>query len=136
MCFVSQFPGEDDVAVEDSADGVGDGVVGVVAFDEDGVEGGDAALIGLATAFEESGEEGEDAGGVASGGGRFPGGEADLALGEREAGDAIHHQEDVAAGVAKGFGDGGAGVGGAESEERGFIAGGDDDDAAGETFGA
>ncbi len=39
-----QFPRQDDVAVQERTHGVGDGVIHVVAFDQDSVEAGDAAL--------------------------------------------------------------------------------------------
>jgi hypothetical protein len=57
MVLGGEFAGQDDVAVEDGADGVGDGVVHVVGFDEDGEEAGDGAAFAGAGAFEQAGEE-------------------------------------------------------------------------------
>ena len=48
-----EVSGEDNVAVENPANGIGDGFIHVVAFDEDGIESGDRAVVGGAGAFEE-----------------------------------------------------------------------------------
>ena len=128
-----------DVAVEDAADGVGNGFVVVVALDEDGEERGDAAwrAVGAgAGAFEEAGQVGEDAGRIAAGGGRFAGGEADFAQREAVTGDAVHKKKNALAEVAKMFRDGESGIGGFAAHQGGRIGGGNDDDGAGEAFGA
>jgi len=44
--------GEDNVTVENTANGIGDGFIHVVAFDEDGIKSGDGAAVGGAGSFE------------------------------------------------------------------------------------
>ena len=137
MAGRGQLAGQHDVAVEDRPGGVADGVVHVVALDEHGVEAGDRAALAAAGPLEQAGEQGEDRRRVAPGGRRLAGGEADLALGHGEAGEAVHHQQrrpcpgrgtHSAMRVAVN--------GGPEADEGGLVGGGDDDDRAGEALGA
>lgn len=131
MVLRGKVAGEDDVAVENGAHGVGDGVVHVVLLNECGVEAGDAAALACAGAFEELREHGEDGGGVAASGGGLADGQADLALGHGKAGDGVHHEEDVLALIAEVFGDGGGGKRAFDAGECGLVGGGYDDDGAG-----
>ena len=55
--------------------------------------------------LEQLRQQGEDDGRVAAGGRRLAGGQADLALGHRHAGEAVHHQHHVLALVAEPLGD-------------------------------
>ena len=127
-----------DVAVEDAADGVGDRLVVVVAVDQHGEEPGDAASRpdAGAGALEQARQLGEDGGRVALAGRRLAGGEADLALRHREAGDAVHQAEHVLPLVAEIFGDREGDIGRLAAHQRPLVGGRDDDDAAGEAFGA
>ena len=63
---------EDDVAVEQAADGVGDGLVVVVAVDEDGVDAGDRPGGQRPGALEQAGQHREHRRREAAGGGRLP----------------------------------------------------------------
>ena len=92
--------------------------------------------LGVAGALEQPGEQREDARRVAAGRRRLAGGEPDLALRHRDAGEAVHHQYDVLAGVAEVLGDPGGDEGRAEPLDRGRVGGGDDDDGAGQPLGA
>ena len=56
MISGGEVSGENNVAVENPANGIGDGFIHVVAFDEDGIESGDRAAVGGARAFEEFGQ--------------------------------------------------------------------------------
>ena len=88
------------------AHGVGDRLVGVVAFDEHGVEAGDAALAAdVAGALEQARQQREHRRRIALRGRRLAGGEPDLALRHREARDRVHHQQDVLPLLAEVLGD-------------------------------
>ena len=56
MVCVGQGAGEDDVSVQDAAHRVGDGLVGVVALDEDGVYAGDRAFFKVPAALQQLGK--------------------------------------------------------------------------------
>ena len=73
---------------------------------------------GGAGALEQPGQQREDARRVAAGGGRLAGGQADLALGHRDPGEAVHHQHDVPAAVAEPLGDPGGDEGRAQPLDR------------------
>src|SRR5690606_5713405 len=62
--------------------------------------------------------------------------EADLALRHAEPGDAVHHEDDVAAGIAEPLGDPGRGERGPQAHERGAVRCRDNDNRTGQTFGA
>jgi len=64
------------MAIGDPFDGVGNRLVKIVAFDEDGVEAGDRADVVLTGAFEISGSIANTLGGKPLGGRWFAGGEA------------------------------------------------------------
>ena len=130
VVLAGEFGGEDDVAIENGADFVGDRFIEVVACDEDGIEGGDGAFVGIAGAFEKAGQDGEDRGGVAGAGGRLSCGQADFAKRSGKAGDRVHHQDDRFALVAEIFGDGCADIGGVEAHLGGLVGSGDDDDGS------
>src|ERR1019366_752213 len=78
---------EHDVAVEEGAGGVDEGIVFVVAFHENGVEAGDGTGAEGAGPLNEAGEQSKDRGRVAFGGGRLAGGESDFALRHGEPGE-------------------------------------------------
>jgi len=122
--------GEDDMAVEDGADGVGEGLVGVVAFHEDGVKAGDAAALIAAGSFEEFGEHGEYGRGVSPGGRGLAYGEPYLSHGGCNAGYGVHDEEDVAATVAEIFGYGGGDEGSLDADEGGLVGRCGHDDGA------
>ena len=122
------------MAVEQAAHRVGDRFVFIVAFDEHGVERGDAAASAPGRPARRAAATGEHRRRIAARGGRFAGGQADLALGHGEARDRIHQQQHVAALVAEVFGDGGRGERGLHARERRLVAGGDDDHAARQAF--
>ena len=73
---------------------------------------------GGAGALEQPGQQAEHARRVAAGRRRLAGGQADLALGHRHPGEAVHHQHDVLAGVAEPLGDPGGDEGGAQPHHR------------------
>ena len=89
-----------------------------------------------AGALEQPGQHGEDARREAAGGRRLAGRQADLALGQGDPGQAVHHQDDVAAGVAEPLGDPGRDERRPQPHDRGLVGGGDDDDRAGQALGA
>src|SRR6266849_2961781 len=76
-----------EAAIEEGAGGVDQGIVFVVAFHENGVEGGDGAGTEGARALDEAGEQSKDRGRVAFGGRRLAGGESDFALRHGETGE-------------------------------------------------
>ena len=131
-----ELAGQDDVAVQDGAGGVADRVLHVVALDEDGVEPGDAARRRGAGALQQPGQHREDARREAAGGRRLAGRQADLALREGHAGQAVHHQDDVAPRVAEPLGDPGGDEGRPQPHDRRLVRGRDDDDGAGQALGA
>src|ERR1035441_8461181 len=77
----AELAGKDEVAVEDGADGIADGLVEIVAFHQDGEETGDGAAAEIPGAFQDFGQQVKDRRGVAFLARRFAGGQADLALG-------------------------------------------------------
>ena len=87
-------------------------------------------------AFEQARQHREHRRRVPAGRGRLAGRQADLALRHREAREAVHQQQHVVALVAERLGDAGRGERGAQAHQRGFVGGRDDDDRAGEAFGA
>ena len=97
---LGETPGEDDVAIEDRADGVGDRLVHVVALDQDGVEAGDRPRVAAAGPLEKLGQIREHGRRVAAQRGRFARPEPDLALGHPQAGDGVHQEHDMATLVA------------------------------------
>ena len=64
---VGQPAGEDNVSVQNAANGVGDGLVGVIALHQHGVHPGDGASLEVAAALQQLGQLGVDGGGVAPG---------------------------------------------------------------------
>lgn len=86
----TEFAREPCVAVEQAANGIADGFVGVVALDQDGIERRDAALRSPAGSFEKFRQIGEDRRGETSGCRRLSGGESDFALGQGEPRERIH----------------------------------------------
>ena len=127
---------EHEVAVQDGAGGVGHGVVVVVPVHEHGVDPGDGAAAVRAGAFEQLRQQGEGGGRVAARGGGLAGGQADLPLGHGHAGQGVHHQHGVAAGVPEVLGDPGGGEGGLAAHHGGLVAGGDHHHGAGQPLGA
>ncbi len=86
--------------------------------------------------LEQSGHQVEHARRVATGGRGLAGGQADLALGHRHAGEAVHHQYDVLAAVAEVLGDPRGDEGRAQSLDRRRVGRGHHDDGTGESLGA
>ena len=127
---------EPDVAIEQAAHGVGNWFVFIVAFDEHGVVRGDAANLRQSGPFDEPRHQAEHRRRIAARGRRFAGGEADFALCHGESRYGVDQQQDLAALVAEVFGDGGGGEGSLDARQCRFVAGGDDDHAAREAFGA
>ena len=113
---------------------VADRIHEVVAFDQHGVEPGDAAAVGSARALEQAREQAEHRRRVAASRGRLAGGETDLALRHGEAGEAVHQQQHVEALVAEPLGDPRRGEGGAQAHQRGLVRGRHDDHCSGEAF--
>ncbi len=132
-----QFAREHDVPVENAAHGVRDRLVVVVAFDENAVERGDAALAADAAGpLEQAREETEDGWRIPFGGWRFAGGQADFALRHRETRDRVHHQQHVAARVAEALGNRRRRIRRAQARERGAVGRGNDHHRFGQAFGA
>ena len=112
---------EHEVAVEDRPGAVRDRLVHVVALDEDGVDAGDAAPFARSGAFEELGQDGERRRWIAPCGRRLAGGETDVALCHRHAGQRVHQQQDVFALVREVLGDAGRCGGSPSAHERRFV---------------
>lgn len=136
MAHGAELAGKNDVAIEDGANGVADGFVEIVAFDENGEEARDRAFGEFAGALEDFWQELEGAWGIAFLTGRLTGCEADFALGHGKTGDGIDDEEYVLALVAEEFGDGKGDEAGAEAEGCGLVASGGDHDAALAAFGS
>ena len=85
------------MAVENTTDGIGDGLIGIITFDEHGIDAGDGALRKLAGPLEKAWELRIDGRRVATGDRRLTGCEADLTLRHRITGEGVHHEEDVEA---------------------------------------
>ena len=119
--------------VDNSAHGIGDGLVHVIAFDEDGEKAGYAPLpcFAGACAFQKPSEFAECGGRVAFGGWWLSSGQADFALCHGKAGDGIDEAEDFFALIAEIFGNGEGHVGGLAAHQGGFITRCDDNDGAG-----
>ncbi|MNS94342.1 hypothetical protein D3C72_1285540 [compost metagenome] len=103
----------DDVAVQNTAYGVGDRLVMVAAVHQDGEQGGDRPGLGAVGAdragtgaLQQLGQFGEDGGGIALGRRRLARGQADLALGHGEAGDRVHQAQDFQTLITQVFRDG------------------------------
>ena len=124
------------MAVEDRTGGVGDRLVHVVALDQHGVEAGDAPPVRRARPLEQLGQQREDRRRVAAGDRRFAGGESDLPLGHGEAGEAVHHEDDVGPLIAEPLGDAGGGEGGPDAHEGRLVGRGHDDHRAGQALGS
>jgi hypothetical protein len=127
---------EHDVAVEDAAHLVGDGLVHVAALDEHRVDGRDRAAVALTGALEQPRQHGEDARRITAPRGRLAGGEAHLALGAREARHRVDEQHHPQAAIAEVLGVRGGDLRGAKPLECRHVARGDDDDALLAAFGA
>ena len=93
------------MSVEETAQGVGDGLVGIVGVEQHSEKAGDAADLGAAHAFDEPREHRKKARRITTDSRRLSRSEADLARGHRKASDRIHDKEDVLALVAEVFGD-------------------------------
>jgi hypothetical protein len=106
VSLLRQLARQVQVAVEQAAQRVADGVVGVVRVEQHGQQSGDRALRRAAHAFDDLRHGGEEARREAAHGGRFAGGEADLARRDGEARDRVHHQQHVEALVAEVLGHG------------------------------
>ncbi len=131
-----QFPRQPGVTVQQAADGVADGLVGIVGLDQHGEEGGDAAQRAAAGTLHQLRQQGEDRGGIAAGGGRLAGGQADLPLRQGEARQRVHQQEHVLPLVAIPFGDGRGGHGRLHADQGRLVAGGHHDHALGQPGGS
>src|SRR5271165_2233161 len=121
---------EHNVAIEQGARGIHQGVVLVVAFHQNGIEAGDAAGGERPRAFDEAGEQREDRRRVALGGGWFASGESDFALGHRQAGQRVDYQQNVPAMRAEVFCDRRRRESGTNTEQWILIGSGDHDHGA------
>ena len=119
------MPGEaqPEVAVGDSLHGIGDGLIKIVAFDQNGIETGHRAALASASALEQFGQEGEYARWISLGRRRLLRGQADLPLGMTEACERVHEQQNIVALIAKIFSHGCGNLGSADTQERRVIAG-------------
>ena len=127
----------DDVAVQNTAHGVGDRLVMVAAVHQNGEQGGDGRRRravrphGAGTgALQQLGQFGEDGGGIALGRRRFARRQTDLALGHRKAGDAVHQAQHLQILVAQELGDGHGHIGRLAAFQGRLVRGGDHDDGA------
>ena len=93
-------------------------------------------VLGGAGPLEQLGQEGEDRRRVAPGGRGLAGRQPDLALGHGEAGQGVHHQDDVLALVAEPLGDPGGGEGGPDADEGRLVGRGHDHHRAGQALGS
>ncbi len=133
MSLLGESARQNPVTIKQATHRVGDRFVEVVAIDEDRVQAGDAAGLRVAGPFHELRQHAENAGGKSASGGRFSGGEADLALSVRESSQRIDEQQHIAALIAEELGDRRSEVSGSQAECRSFIACCDDDNTAAQT---
>jgi hypothetical protein len=126
---------EDDVAVQDRTNGVGDRLGHVVAFDQDCEEAGDGAVFGVARPLEQSGQEREDRRRVPTQRGRLPCPETDLALGHGQPGDRVHHEQDILAVVPERLRDRRGDFGGFQAKQGRLVRSGDYDAGTRQAFG-
>jgi hypothetical protein len=130
MVCSSQGTAENHMAIQNTSNCVGDRFVHVVAIDQNGVEGCDRTLFGIARALKQAGQDRENRRRVAAAGGGFSHGQTDFALGHGVAGHGVHHEEDFFAFIAEMLGDGCGDVRGAAADEGRLVGGRDDDDRA------
>ena len=128
MPLVRQRAAEPDLAVGDSLDRVGDRLVEIIAFHQNGIKTGDRAAGRAAGALQHLGQQREDTGRISALRRRLLGGEPDLSLRVTHARQRIHQQQHVLALIAEIFGDSRRDLGGAHAQQRRLIAGADDDD--------
>ena len=110
---------------------VGDRLFHVAARDQHGVKRGDRAARAVAGPFQQARQQREHAGRVALPRRRLAGGQADLALRAREAGQRVHHEQHAPPLVAKPLGDRGGDEGRLQPHQAGGVAGGAHDDRTG-----
>ena len=77
--------------------------------------------LAVGDALEQTGEQRKNRGWIGPGRGRFSNGQADLPLGHCEAGNGVHHEVDVEAFVAEGFGNSGCDPGAFDSDQRWLV---------------
>ena len=118
-----KLPRENDVAVQDGAHGVADGLVEIVAFHQHGEEAGDRSFAKISRPLQHLRQQIEYRRRVAFLAGRLAGGQADLALRHRQACDRIHDQQNVGALVAEVFGHRQRHKAGAHAQRRGPLRG-------------
>ena len=134
MAAAGQVAGEPRVAVQQAANGVGDRLVGIVAFDQHGEERRDAPGGAPSGPLDQLGQQGEDRRRIAARGRRLARGQADLALGHGIARDRVHQQQDVLALVAKILGDRRGGGRRLHADQGRLVAGGHDHHALGQSL--
>src|SRR5580658_9435030 len=89
------------MTVENTARRIGDRLVEIVAFDEDGEKTGDTATAKIAGAFEHFGQDRKNRRRVSFLTGRLTGGQPNFALRHSQTSYRIHDEKDVLALVAK-----------------------------------
>ena len=106
MRGVCQFARQHHLAVQRGAGNVHNGVVGVIAFGQHGVDGrnGTMSMTTDTGAFNQIGQQSKHRRRVAFGGGRLANGQANFALRMGHACEAVDQHQDVQALVAKVFG--------------------------------
>jgi hypothetical protein len=95
MILRRQLARQNDVAVEDGAHRVADGLVEIVAFHQHGEEAGDGAAAKFPARSKILGQQIENRRRVAFLAGRLAGRQPDFALRHGQARDRIHHQQDA-----------------------------------------
>ena len=95
MVAVGQPPGKHDVPIQNTAHRVRDGLIGVVALHQHGIDPCDGALLEVAAAFQQLGQLGVDGWGVAAAYRRLTHRQANLPLGHGKPGQRVHHQQHV-----------------------------------------
>ena len=102
---------EHEMSVKQSSQRVGDRFIGIVSLDQHGIERRDRSVAGTPGPLDQSRQLVEDTGGITARRGRFPSGQTEFSLGERESGDTVEQQQDVMALLPKRLRDRGRGPG-------------------------
>ena len=96
-----------DVPIQQSSQRIANGFVGIVSFDENGIQGGDASLLIDSRSFDELGQHRKNAGRVAACGGNFTSSKPHFSLGHCKTSYGIHEQQHILSLVAERFSNGG-----------------------------
>ena len=126
-----QGTGKDDMSVQDTANRVRDGLVGIVALHQNRIHAGNGAFFKVAAALQQLGQLRVNRRRIATGHRRFSHRQPDLALGHGEARQRVHHQQHVVALIPEILSDAGSHRGTLFPQHSGLIGGRHHQDGAG-----